>query len=128
VFAGWDWATGSHDVTVVDAAGARTDRWALAHTEAGILGGFTASTAGQPLPSWPTSVDTALFQTGDWLYLDGGTLDLGVVRDSELNRRNRYQTFTETFEGTALIGAESLRVVFTGIDPTGEAQAPITVP
>jgi hypothetical protein len=36
VFAGWDWATGSHDVTVIDQAGARTDRWALAHTETGI--------------------------------------------------------------------------------------------
>lgn len=32
MFAGWDWATGSHDVTVIDAAGARTDRWALAPT------------------------------------------------------------------------------------------------
>lgn len=37
MFAGWDWATGSHDVTVVDDAGARTDRWALAHTEAGMV-------------------------------------------------------------------------------------------
>jgi transposase len=36
VFAGWDWATGSHDVTVIDQAGARTDRWALTHTETGI--------------------------------------------------------------------------------------------
>jgi hypothetical protein len=38
VFVGWDWATGSHDVTVIDHAGARTDRWALAHTEAGLAG------------------------------------------------------------------------------------------
>lgn len=38
MFAGWDWATGSHDVTVVDTTGARTDRWALAHTETGIAG------------------------------------------------------------------------------------------
>jgi transposase len=36
VFAGWDWATGSHDVTVMDDVGARADRWALAHTEDGI--------------------------------------------------------------------------------------------
>ena len=36
MFAGWDWATGSHDVTVIDQAGARTDRWALAHTETGM--------------------------------------------------------------------------------------------
>lgn len=38
MFAGWDWATGTHDVTVMDDAGARADRWALAHTEAGIDG------------------------------------------------------------------------------------------
>jgi hypothetical protein len=37
VFAGWDWATGSHDVTVMDNAGARVDRWSLAHTEAGMV-------------------------------------------------------------------------------------------
>jgi transposase len=36
VFAGWDWATGSHDVTVLGQAGARVDRWSLAHTETGI--------------------------------------------------------------------------------------------
>lgn len=38
MFVGWDWANGSHDVTVVDNAGAKTDRWALAHTEAGMAG------------------------------------------------------------------------------------------
>ncbi|HVW45359.1 MAG TPA: IS110 family transposase [Amycolatopsis sp.] len=37
MFAGWDWATGSHDVTVVGTDGARIDRWALAHTETGIV-------------------------------------------------------------------------------------------
>jgi transposase len=33
---GWDWATGSHDVTVMDPAGGRVDRWELAHSEVGI--------------------------------------------------------------------------------------------
>lgn len=41
MFVGWDWATGSHDVTVIDTAGAKTDRWALAHTETGIAGTLT---------------------------------------------------------------------------------------
>ena len=36
MFAGWDWATGSHDVTVIDEAGTKTDRWALPHTETGM--------------------------------------------------------------------------------------------
>ena len=67
--------------------------------------------AGATVPPWPTSVDTALFVEGDWLHLDGGTLDLGLVRDSQLNLQNRYQTFIETFEGVAFMGIESLRVV-----------------
>lgn len=33
---GWDWASETHDVTVIDDAGARVARWAPAHTEDGI--------------------------------------------------------------------------------------------
>jgi len=35
VFIGWDWATETHDVTVMDESGRRIDRWELAHTEEG---------------------------------------------------------------------------------------------
>ncbi|MDT0331156.1 IS110 family RNA-guided transposase [Nocardiopsis lambiniae] len=35
VFIGWDWATETHDVTVMDASGTRIDRWEFAHTEEG---------------------------------------------------------------------------------------------
>ena len=33
MFVGWDWASATHDVTVLDEAGAVVDRWALRHTE-----------------------------------------------------------------------------------------------
>lgn len=36
MFAGWDWASETHDVTVVDDAGEVVDRWALRHDETGI--------------------------------------------------------------------------------------------
>jgi transposase len=36
VFIGWDWASETHDVTVMDDSGARVERWELAHTEQGI--------------------------------------------------------------------------------------------
>jgi Transposase len=36
VFVGWDWASTTHDVTVLDAAGAVIHRWALKHTEHGL--------------------------------------------------------------------------------------------
>jgi hypothetical protein len=35
---------------------------------------------------------------GAMLLLDGGGINLGIVRDSTLNGRNALQTFTETFE------------------------------
>lgn len=35
---GWDWATETHDVTVIDDAGVRVARWAPSHTEDGIAG------------------------------------------------------------------------------------------
>lgn len=47
---GWDWATCTHDVTVIDEAGARVDRWALAHTEDGIAAAI-ARLAGHGQPT-----------------------------------------------------------------------------
>lgn len=67
--------------------------------------------AGAVIPEFIDKIDAVLFAEGDWLYLDGGTLDLGLVRDSSLNRINRYQQFVENFEGVAFNGIESLRMV-----------------
>jgi transposase len=33
LFVGWDWASASHDVTVINDAGGVVDRWAMAHSE-----------------------------------------------------------------------------------------------
>lgn len=57
--------------------------------------------------------DWFLFSEGTWLFLDGGTLDIGVVRDSALVNTNDYRMFVETFEGVAKIGIESLKVTQT---------------
>jgi hypothetical protein len=38
MFVGWDWASTTHDVTVLDDAGAVVDRWALRHTEQDLAG------------------------------------------------------------------------------------------
>ncbi len=85
---------------------------------------YTTMSAGQEVPGWPDAVDTVLYREGDWLFLDGGTLDLGLVRDSNLNMRNRYQTFIETFEGVAFQGLESLRVVLP-LMPNGASSGTI---
>lgn len=62
------------------------------------------------LNGWPTVVQWYLFHEGAWLFLDGGTLDLGIVRDSTLNSQNRYQLFMESFENVVFVGIESLRI------------------
>jgi transposase len=38
MFVGWDWASTTHDVTVLDDAGAVVDRWAFRHTEQDLAG------------------------------------------------------------------------------------------
>lgn len=65
------------------------------------------------LNGFPTSLVWYLFAEGTFLFLDGGTLDLGLVRDSTLNGTNDYKVFLETFEGVAKVGVESLRVTTT---------------
>ena len=54
-----------------------------------------------------------LFAEGSFLFLDGGTLDLGIIRDSTLVGTNDYKMFVETFEGIAFVGTEALKVTST---------------
>jgi hypothetical protein len=70
------------------------------------------------LPTWPTSFEWYLFPEGSFVYLDGGTLDLGLVRDSTLNSQNDYTIFYEEFNGLCFIGLESYAVTSTLI-PNG---------
>jgi chemotaxis protein histidine kinase CheA len=63
-----------------------------------------------------------LFAEGTFLFLDGGTLDLGIIRDSTLVGTNDYKMFVETFEGVAKVGVESLKVTST-ISVNGSAAA-----
>lgn len=74
------------------------------------------------LLGWSDSVTWYLFHPGMFLFLDGGTLDLGITRDSTLNATNDYQIFSETFEGVAAVGLESLAVT-QDICPSGKSSA-----
>lgn len=82
---------------------------------------FGAQSTGA-LSAWPTTFKWFIFSEGTFLFLDGGTLDLGVIRDSGLVGTNDYKMFVETFEGLAKIGIESLAVTST-FKVTGEAAA-----
>ena len=65
------------------------------------------------LLEFPDSFKWFLFAEGTFLFLDGGTLDLGIIRDSSLVGTNDYKMFVETFEGVAKVGIESLAITST---------------
>lgn len=78
---------------------------------------FAAQGAGTQL-KFPTTIKFFLYPEGSFLFLDGGTLDLGIVRDSSLNNTNDYRMFAETFEVVAYIGIAS-QYITTTVCPTG---------
>lgn len=75
-----------------------------------------------PVNAWPTSIVSYLFPAGSMQFLDGGTLDLGLVRDSVLNAANDYMLFSETFESVVFRGGESFRIS-QPVTPNGVARA-----
>lgn len=77
-------------------------------------------------PGFDADVDWWVFPEGTWAFLDGGTLDLGIVRDSTLNAQNRFQTFTETWEVMAKFGPLSYRVV-SSLCADGDSQVPTDI-
>jgi hypothetical protein len=62
------------------------------------------------LLEFPDQITWYLFAEGTFLFLDGGTLDLGIIRDSTLVGTNDYKMFVETFENVAKVGIESLAI------------------
>lgn len=96
----------------------------------------TATGAGQvfgtqnagALLRFPTTVKSYIFPEGSFLFLDGGTLDLGIVRDSTLNSTNDFEIFGETFENIAFVGPEALALTSTVCPDgtTGPAATAIT--
>lgn len=79
---------------------------------------FTDPVSAGVLQSWPNFIEWFIFPEGSFLYLDGGALDLGLVRDSTLNSQNDYQIFYEEFFGLAFIGLESFKVT-SNVCPNG---------
>lgn len=74
---------------------------------------FAAQGAGA-VGGWPAIAVGYLFPEGQWLFLDGGELDFGLVRDSTLNATNDFQLQMETFENVARYGAgQSFRIALS---------------
>lgn len=83
---------------------------------------YSVAAANTEVPEFKDAVSTLLFREGDWKYLDGGELNMGIVRDSVLNSENRFQTFKEEFGTGAHRGIESLHLVYQ-LSPTGASAA-----
>jgi hypothetical protein len=65
--------------------------------------------AGVALAPYNTPFNVITYPEGTFLFLDGGTLDLGTqISDSTLNATNDRQAFMETFEQVVFRGCESL--------------------
>jgi hypothetical protein len=72
---------------------------------------FAAQGAGA-LAAFPATATTLLYPVGTYIFLDGGTLDLGVeITDSTLNETNDRQAFVETFEQATFRGCEAMELV-----------------
>lgn len=82
---------------------------------------FGAQSSGA-LNEFADSFTWYLFAEGSFIFLDGGTLDLGIIRDSGLVGTNDYKMFVETFEGVAFVGTEALAITST-ISVNGVAAA-----
>lgn len=74
---------------------------------------FTGAQNAGAINDFPAAIVYYLFAEGTFLFLDGGTLDLGIVRDSTLVGTNDYRMFVETFEGLAKVGIESIKATVT---------------
>lgn len=86
---------------------------------------YSLAAANTEVPGFPGTVNMLLYREGDWLYLDGGELDLGIVRDSTLNSENRFQTFSEEFSTVTHRGIEPL-AIYAQVEPTGQSAATVS--
>ncbi len=78
------------------------------------------------LVGWPSSCDALLFPQSTFIFLDGGELNLGVVRDATLVGTNDAIVFSESMEAVAKRGVESLHLDMD-LCPDGSSSAAVDV-
>lgn len=90
---------------------------------------FTIGTAGAPSGSaayvkFPSTSLGYLYPPGTFSLLDGGRLDLGVVRDSSLIAANDFEMFFEYWEKVIQTGFASWKVTLP-VSPKGSTSIPV---
>ena len=98
----------------------------LDNVTGGTSQGFAAEAAGA-LDEFPDDVQYAIFPEGQFIGVDSGSLELGIVRDSTLNSTNDFQIFGERFRNLAMLGPSQGALWITqDICPTGSFPATAT--
>jgi hypothetical protein len=78
------------------------------------------------LPNFGDQVDLFAWIDGTLLVLDGGQIDLGLVRDSVLANTNSLQSFYESFEAVGRIGSDLIHSTLS-LCPNGDSQAAASI-
>jgi hypothetical protein len=79
------------------------------------------------IDDFPDVIQFAVYVEGAFIHVNGGSLELGLVRDSTLNSTNDFQMFGETFENVALLApAQAARWISATVCPSGEFPATTT--
>jgi len=78
-----------------------------------------------PLVSIEDDLVAYICAPGSVVFLDGGTLDLGIIRDSVLNASNDYEIFFETFEALVVTGMTPTKLTLAGTVPSGATRAAV---
>jgi hypothetical protein len=111
-------------ISGVLAQGGVTVAWYMDGVGSGTDQGFAEEVDGSSIDDFPDDVQFALFPAGAFIHVDGGTLELGIVRDSTLNQTNDYQIFGESFENVARIAPlQATRWATVAVCPSGEFPA-----
>lgn len=73
-----------------------------------------------PTTGYPATVEAGMYPSGAWIEGDGGTLDLGVTRDSTLNATNDHTAaWAESFSLVAQVCEPSIWLTIPGIAADG---------
>lgn len=86
---------------------------------------YTPLTGTQAIPAFPAFGEILIYPEGAFVFLDGGSLDIGIVRDQQLVQTNKYVQFQESWEGVYRKAPEAIRLVVE-LAPTGGSSGTIT--
>lgn len=93
--------------------------------DVGAHGAMQITQSAGTLNNFPATFRSWMFPPGTWIRLDGGTLDVGMIRDSGLVETNDYRVFAEEWVQVCKRGGESIALDVT-ICPNGTAPSTVS--